>query len=65
MASIAKTGKVMDANKMVNPDWLKQNYNQGYLDTATVADQGRQPDPGRRLPARERQGPGLVSQEGL
>ena len=37
LASVAKTGKVMDANKMVNPDWLKQNYNQGYLDTATVA----------------------------
>ncbi|HMA34854.1 MAG TPA: ABC transporter substrate-binding protein [Chloroflexia bacterium] len=36
MASIAKTGKVVDASKMVNPDWLKQNYNQGYLDTATV-----------------------------
>jgi alpha-glucoside transport system substrate-binding protein len=37
LASIAKSGKVQDANKMVNPDWLKQNYNQGYLDTATVA----------------------------
>ncbi len=36
LASVAKTGKVMDANKMVNPAWLKQNYNQGYLDTATV-----------------------------
>ncbi len=37
MASIAKTGKIIDANKMVSPDWLKQNYNQGYLDTATVS----------------------------
>jgi alpha-glucoside transport system substrate-binding protein len=36
LASVAKGGKVLDANKMVNPDWLKQNYNQGYLDTATV-----------------------------
>ncbi|HEX6607411.1 MAG TPA: ABC transporter substrate-binding protein [Chloroflexia bacterium] len=36
LASIAKSGKVLDANKLVNPDWLKQNYNQGYLDTATV-----------------------------
>jgi alpha-glucoside transport system substrate-binding protein len=36
MASIAASGKVQDANKMINPDWLKQNYNQGYLDTATV-----------------------------
>jgi len=39
MASIAKSGKVKDANKMINPDWLKQEYNQGYLDTATVVDQ--------------------------
>jgi alpha-glucoside transport system substrate-binding protein len=36
LASIAKGGKVIDANKMVNPAWLKENYNQGYLDTATV-----------------------------
>ncbi|GAC1545794.1 MAG: ABC transporter substrate-binding protein [Herpetosiphon sp.] len=35
-ASIAKTGKMVDANKIINPDWLKQNYNQGYIDTATV-----------------------------
>jgi len=37
MASIAKSGKVKDVSKMINADWLKQNYNQGYLDTATVA----------------------------
>lgn len=37
MASIAKTGKVLDVNKLMKPEWLKQNYNQGYLDTATVA----------------------------
>ncbi|MDQ3930275.1 MAG: ABC transporter substrate-binding protein [Chloroflexota bacterium] len=36
MASIAKSGKVLDASKFVNPEWLKQNYNQGYIDTATV-----------------------------
>ncbi len=36
MASIAKSGKIIDANKMVKPEWLKQNYNQGYIDTATV-----------------------------
>jgi alpha-glucoside transport system substrate-binding protein len=36
MASIAKSGKIIDANKMVNTEWLKSNYNQGYLDTATV-----------------------------
>jgi alpha-glucoside transport system substrate-binding protein len=38
MKSIAKSGKIVDANKLVNPDWLKQNYNQGYLDTATTVD---------------------------
>ena len=37
MASIAKSGKVQDVSKMINAAWLKQNYNQGYLDTATVA----------------------------
>lgn len=36
MASIAKSGKVLDANKFLNADWLKQEYNQGYIDTATV-----------------------------
>jgi alpha-glucoside transport system substrate-binding protein len=37
LASIAKSGKVLDASKYINADWLKQEYNQGYLDTATVA----------------------------
>lgn len=36
MASIAAGGKVIDANTMVNPAWLKKNYNQGYIDTLTV-----------------------------
>jgi len=36
MASIAKSGKILDASKIVNMDWLKQEYNQGYIDTATV-----------------------------
>jgi len=36
MASIAKDGKVQDVSKWINADWLKQNYNQGYIDTATV-----------------------------
>jgi len=36
MASIAKGGKVLDASKFIKADWLKQNYNQGYIDTATV-----------------------------
>jgi alpha-glucoside transport system substrate-binding protein len=36
LASIAKTGKVVDLNKVFTTGWLKQNYAQGYLDTATV-----------------------------
>ncbi|HEX2914364.1 MAG TPA: ABC transporter substrate-binding protein [Chloroflexia bacterium] len=36
LASIAKTGKVVDLNKVFTTDWLKQNYAQGYIDTATV-----------------------------
>lgn len=36
MASIAKSGKVQDVSKYIKADWLKQNYNQGYIDTATV-----------------------------
>jgi alpha-glucoside transport system substrate-binding protein len=36
MASIASSGKIIDANTLVNTDWLTQNYNQGYIDTATV-----------------------------
>jgi alpha-glucoside transport system substrate-binding protein len=36
MASIAQTGKLIDLNTIVNPDWLKQNYAPGYLTTATV-----------------------------
>jgi len=36
MASFAQAGRVQDLNQWINQDWLKQNYNQGYLDTATV-----------------------------
>ncbi len=36
MASIAKSGKVQDVSKWINQDWLNSQYNQGYLDTATV-----------------------------
>ncbi|MBA3944188.1 MAG: extracellular solute-binding protein [Herpetosiphonaceae bacterium] len=36
MASYAKSGKVIDLNKFINPAWLKQNYNQGFIDTNTV-----------------------------
>lgn len=38
MGSYAKQGKLIDLNKVVNPDWLKQNYNQGFIDTNTVTD---------------------------
>jgi len=36
MAVYAKQGKLTDLNKVINPAWLKQNYNQGFLDTNTV-----------------------------
>jgi alpha-glucoside transport system substrate-binding protein len=37
MASIARSGKILDASKFVNAAWLQKEYNQGYIDTATVA----------------------------
>ncbi len=36
MSSIAKTGKIQDVSKWIKPEWLAQEYNKGYLDTATV-----------------------------
>ena len=36
LTSIAATGKVLDASKFLNADWLKENYNQGWLDIATI-----------------------------
>lgn len=36
MANFASSGKVLDANTFINQDWLKQNYNQGWLDIGTV-----------------------------
>ncbi|HSH78407.1 MAG TPA: ABC transporter substrate-binding protein [Herpetosiphonaceae bacterium] len=36
-ASFAQAGKVQDVSQWINQDWLNQNYNQGYIDTATVA----------------------------
>jgi alpha-glucoside transport system substrate-binding protein len=36
MGSIAKSGKIIDLNKVINQDWLKQNYKQGFIDTNTV-----------------------------
>jgi alpha-glucoside transport system substrate-binding protein len=36
MGSYAKQGKIIDLNKVINQDWLKTNYKQGFLDTNTV-----------------------------
>lgn len=38
MASYAKQGKIVDLNMFINEDWLKENYNQGFIDTNTVED---------------------------
>jgi alpha-glucoside transport system substrate-binding protein len=32
----AKEGKVVDLNKVINQDWLKKVYSQGFLDTNTI-----------------------------
>ncbi len=39
MASFAQAGRVQDVSKWFADGWLQQQYNQGYLDTATVAGQ--------------------------
>jgi alpha-glucoside transport system substrate-binding protein len=36
LASLASGGKVLDASKIINPDWLKKNYKQSWLDMATM-----------------------------
>jgi len=36
LASFASAGKVLDAGKIVNPDWLKQNYSQAWLDLSQM-----------------------------
>jgi alpha-glucoside transport system substrate-binding protein len=38
MGSYAKQGKLVDLNTVIKPEWLKENYNQGFIDTNTVAD---------------------------
>ncbi len=43
LASFASAGKVLDASEIVNPDWLKQNYSQGWLDLAQMKDQNGDP----------------------
>jgi alpha-glucoside transport system substrate-binding protein len=36
LASFASAGKVLDAGKIVNPDWLKKNYTKAWLDLAQM-----------------------------
>jgi alpha-glucoside transport system substrate-binding protein len=38
MAGYAKQGKIIDLNKVINQDWLKKNYKQGFIDTNMVTD---------------------------
>src|SRR6266545_2513101 len=38
LGSYAKQGKLIDLNKVIKPEWLKENYNQGFIDTNTVPD---------------------------
>jgi alpha-glucoside transport system substrate-binding protein len=38
MGSYAKQDKLIDLNKVIKPEWLKENYNQGFIDTNTVSD---------------------------
>src|SRR5215213_2789979 len=38
MGSYAKQGKLIDLNTVIKPEWLKENYNHGFIDTNTVPD---------------------------
>lgn len=38
MGSYAKQGKLIDLNSFIKADWLKKNYNQGFIDTNTAPD---------------------------
>jgi alpha-glucoside transport system substrate-binding protein len=43
MGSYAKQGKIVDLNTFIKPEWLKENYNQGFVDTNTVPDASGKP----------------------
>src|SRR5215213_7702157 len=43
MGSYAKQGKIVDLNTFIKADWLKENYNQGFIDTNTVPDASGKP----------------------
>lgn len=36
LATFVSQGRAIDLNKVINPDWLKQNYIQSWLDMATM-----------------------------
>ncbi len=36
LANSVKKGKAIDMNKVINPDWLKQNYSDAWLNMATM-----------------------------
>jgi alpha-glucoside transport system substrate-binding protein len=38
MASYARQGRIFDLNEFISQEWLQENYNQGFIDTLTVAD---------------------------
>ncbi|HEY9087815.1 MAG TPA: hypothetical protein VIO36_06575, partial [Anaerolineaceae bacterium] len=38
LATQVRKGKVIPADSVINPDWLKQNYAQSWLDMATMTD---------------------------
>ena len=43
MARFAAQGKLIDLNSYISADWLKSNYNQSWLDMATVAGKDGKP----------------------
>ena len=36
LATMVKKGQVVDLSKVINPDWLKENYSQAWLDMGTM-----------------------------
>jgi alpha-glucoside transport system substrate-binding protein len=36
LANFVKEGRVVDLNNVINPDWLKQNYSQAWLEMGTM-----------------------------
>ena len=61
LANFFKQGKFIDPTTFLPVDYLKQQYNQGWLDMATMAWRGWRPGIRRHLGALQRQEPGVVS----